>query len=61
MDCFYCLSLWIAAPLGVWVARDVASWVMVWLGASGLACLLDRWTGMASVRVTDTTADSSGG
>lgn len=44
MDCFYCLSLWVAAPLAAAVARDAITFVLLWLGASGAACLLERAT-----------------
>ena len=42
LDCFYCLSLWIAAPLAVFVARNPLEWLIAWLGLSGAACLLER-------------------
>jgi hypothetical protein len=42
MDCFYCLSLWIAAPAAVFVTRQFPAWLMVWLAVSGAACLLER-------------------
>lgn len=42
MDCFYCLSLWIAAPAAVFVSRQWPDWLMVWLALSGGACLLER-------------------
>ena len=43
MDCFYCLSVWIAAPLALFVVHtDVVSWIVTWLALSGGACLLDR-------------------
>lgn len=44
MDCFYCMSLWIAAPLTFFVTSDVVSWWAVWLALSGGACLLQRAT-----------------
>ena len=44
MDCFYCLSLWVAAPLALLVARDVIGFTLAWLGCSGAACLLERAT-----------------
>ena len=44
MDCFYCLSLWIAAPLALLIVSDVVGWMLVWLSASGAACLLERLT-----------------
>jgi len=42
MDCFYCLSLWIAAPAALFVTRRPLEWVMTWLALSGGACLLER-------------------
>jgi hypothetical protein len=44
MDCFFCLSLWIAAPFAVLLAGDVLTWGLVWLALSGAACLLQRAT-----------------
>ena len=42
MDCFNCLSLWIAAPAALFVTRQFTDWLLVWLAVSGAACLLDR-------------------
>lgn len=42
MDCFYCLSLWIAAPAALFVSLKPLEWLMSWLALSGGACLLDR-------------------
>jgi len=42
MDCFKCLSLWIAAPAALFVARRPLDWLFVWLALSGAACLLER-------------------
>jgi len=42
MDCFNCLSLWIAAPLALFVSRQPVEWLMSWLAVSGAACLLER-------------------
>jgi hypothetical protein len=42
MDCFNCLSLWIAAPAAALLANTAQSWVVLWLALSGGACLLDR-------------------
>lgn len=42
MDCFNCLSLWIAMPAAVFVTRRWVEGVMVWLALSGGACLLER-------------------
>jgi hypothetical protein len=42
MDCFHCLSLWIAAPAALFVSRKPLEWLFTWLGTSGAACLLER-------------------
>src|SRR5580693_2408131 len=42
MDCFNCLSLWIAVPAAFYVSRSPLEWLFSWLALSGGACLLDR-------------------
>jgi hypothetical protein len=42
MDCFYCLSLWVAAPAALALTRSFWDWPLVWLSLSGAACLLER-------------------
>ncbi|HEV7587147.1 MAG TPA: DUF1360 domain-containing protein [Longimicrobium sp.] len=42
MDCFYCVSVWVAAPLACFVADGVVERVVAWLAVSGGACLLER-------------------
>jgi len=44
MDCFYCASLWVAAPCALIVAREFWTWLVAWLALSGGACLLERVT-----------------
>lgn len=42
MDCFYCLSLWVAAPAAWFVSHRPLELVFTWLAISGGACLLER-------------------
>lgn len=42
MDCFYCFSVWVAAPASMTVARRRHELPVVWLALSGAACLLER-------------------
>ena len=49
MDCFNCLSLWIAAPVAFVVADSPVAWLVAWLALSGGACLLERLAGTAVV------------
>lgn len=42
MDCFQCLSLWVAAPFTFMVTHSLWAWVPVWLAISGAAGLLER-------------------
>jgi hypothetical protein len=44
MDCFYCLSLWVAAPISCAVAMRKRDLPSTWLGLAGAACLLERMT-----------------
>ena len=42
MDCFNCLSLWIATPAALFVSRKPLDWLFTWLALSGAVCLLER-------------------
>jgi hypothetical protein len=42
MDCFNCLSVWVAAPVALLTCRKRSDRVLAWLALSGAACLLER-------------------
>lgn len=42
MDCPYCLSLWIAAPLALLLADGAGAWCVAWLAISGGSSLLEK-------------------
>ena len=42
MDCFQCLSIWVAAPFALYVAGRPVDRVVAWLALSGAACMLDH-------------------
>ena len=42
LGCPYCLSLWLAAIPAGWLAHDVVGFVLLWLGISGGACVIER-------------------
>jgi len=44
LSCFYCLSLWVAAPFACWLGERWKERVMLWLSFSGAAILLERVT-----------------
>lgn len=44
MDCFYCLSVWIAIPFTFVVANHFWNWVICWLALSATASLLEQAT-----------------
>jgi Protein of unknown function (DUF1360) len=44
MDCFNCLSLWVAAPLSAGVTNTRRARPIAWLALSGAACLLEQAT-----------------
>jgi hypothetical protein len=53
MDCFNCLSLWIAAPTALFVSSSPLTWFVSWLALSGGACLLERLGGAPSGAALD--------
>ena len=42
LDCFKCLSLWVAAPFASFVTLDPLPLLVAWLAASGAAILLEE-------------------
>jgi hypothetical protein len=48
LDCFYCLSLWIAAPFAWWLGEDLKEQLILWLALSGGSILLERLTAEAA-------------
>lgn len=47
LDCFYCLSLWLAAPFAWWVGELWPQRLLLWPAISGAAILLERATAPA--------------
>lgn len=59
MDCFYCLSLWVSAPIA-WLAFGAgASFILGWLGLSGAACLIERLLREPVIVQPDTPAEET--
>lgn len=44
LDCFYCLSVWIALPFGIYAGSKWWEQILYWLALSGAACLLEQAT-----------------
>jgi hypothetical protein len=44
LDCFYCLSLWVAAPLAFLLSRGWWERALLWPSLSAGACLLEQAT-----------------
>jgi hypothetical protein len=42
MDCFGCVSIWVAAPISLFLSRRPADLFLCWLALSGAAFLLER-------------------
>lgn len=53
MNCFYCLSLWIAVPFALLIADGWREWIVVWLALSAASIAWDhmvsRMRGVAEV------------
>ncbi len=44
LDCFYCLSVWIALPFAWWIGMTRSDQALLWPALSGAAILLERAT-----------------
>ena len=44
LDCFYCTSVWVALPFGIWLGGNWMEKFLCWLALSGVACLLEQAT-----------------
>ncbi len=44
LDCFYCLSLWISAPIACFIGDNWKERLLLWPALSGGAILLERMT-----------------
>jgi hypothetical protein len=44
LDCFYCLSMWIAVPFALLIGQGWKEWLLLWLALSAGAILLERAT-----------------
>ena len=53
LRCFYCTSLWVAAPAAFWLTGATPRWVIMWLALSGAASLLERFSGPREPSVFD--------
>lgn len=42
MDCFNCLSIWVAVPAALFLSRSPLERLVSWVALSGAACLLER-------------------
>lgn len=59
LDCFYCVSIWVAVPAALLLGTGWPERAMLWLGLSGGACLLERATAPAARFVEDEPGEGS--
>jgi hypothetical protein len=62
IDCFGCLSIWIAMPFAFAAASNLVDWILTWLALSGAVFLLERMSPEPLVveRVSDPTEGGQG-
>ena len=53
LDCFYCLSLWLALPFALGIGETTKEKALLWLALSGGAILLERMTTRKDSRLTN--------
>jgi len=58
MDCFSCLSFWVAIPATFFLTTRPVLWVVSWVALSGAACLLQ---GLGETRPAGAGAQSTEG
>lgn len=51
LDCFYCLSLWVAVPFAIWLGDGYIYSIVLWLGLSGLACVIEKFASRSNTQV----------
>ena len=51
MDCFYCLSMWVSAPLAILIGSGIKERILLWPALSAGAALLERLTLQADPEV----------
>lgn len=44
LDCFYCLSVWIAAPFAIFLGKSLSNSFLLWPALSAGAILIERLT-----------------
>ena len=52
LDCFYCLSLWVAVPFAALLGEGWSERLMLWPALSGGAIVLERLTAKIEHRAT---------
>ena len=57
LDCFYCLSIWIALPFGIWLGQNWIEKILMWLALSGAACLMEQATTRSQIKTTEKKAE----
>lgn len=60
VDCFQCLSLWVALPTAMGISQRPMEAVLTWFAVSGAACLLER-IGQQPVVIQPLSGQGSGG
>jgi hypothetical protein len=61
VDCFYCLSFWVAAPFAWWAGGAWLQRLLLWPAISGAAVLLQRATAPAQLNYTEDSVESMKG
>ncbi len=59
LDCFYCTSVWVALPFGIWQGNTIPEKIIYWWALSGIACLLEQATDNTNILKENETINHS--
>ena len=61
VDCFYCLSIWIAAPAGWLLGRNWPERILIWLALSALSIFIEIIHRKLAVNYSEGPVEQEGG
>ena len=61
LDCFFCLSVWVSLPFGIWFGETIPEMAFWTLSLSGGACIIERFSDKSQNRIITHYAEEDDG